>query len=423
MPRKKLLELQLERLKRTVSYCYDNIKFYRDRFDAIGLKPSHIQTLANVKLIPVTTKDDFRDNYPYGLMAVSMDKIVRLHASSGTTGKPVVVGYTAHDLDIWSDVVARFLIASGGSEKDITQIAFGYGLFTGALGLHQGWEKIGATVVPVSSGNTERQIMLMKDFKVTALVSTPSYGLYIGETLQKMGVQKTELSLKRGFFGAEASTKETHDQLKSIFGITTNDNYGLTEIIGPGVAGECSVQDGMHLAEDHFLAEIVNKDTFEPLNEGETGELLITTVTKEGMPVLRYRTKDLTSITTEVCKCGRTGARMRKIIGRTDDMLIIRGVNVFPSQIEAVLMEMTEVANSYEIVVDRQGFMDTLEVKIEITDGKLLFEYSALERLRNKIREKLRSVLQLDVTVRLVEPMSLKRYEGKAKRVTDLRVR
>ncbi len=423
MPRRALEALQLQRLKVVVAYCYDNVKFYRDKFDAIRLKPSHIRSLADVKLLPVTTKDDFRDRYPYGLLAVPVDKIVRLHASSGTTGKPVVVGYTKNDLEIWSDVVARFLVAAGADHRDIAQISFGYGLFTGALGLHMGFEKIGATVVPVSSGNTERQIMLMKDLRVTSLISTPSYGLYIGETMQNMGVKRSELALKRGFFGAEASTKEMHDELKRIFGIVTNDNYGLTEIIGPGVAGECSAQDGMHIAEDHFLAEIVDRETFEPLPEGETGELLLTTITKEGMPVLRYRTKDLTCITKEVCKCGRTSARMRKIIGRTDDMLIIRGVNVFPSQIEAVLLAIPEAGSSYEIVVGRQGFMDTIEVKVEITEGNLLLDYGLLERLRNRIRAKLKSALQLDVSVRLVEPMSLKRFEGKAKRVTDLRAK
>ncbi len=421
MPRRAIEALQLERLKAIVNYAYDNVPFYKRKLDAVGVKPSHIRTLKDVRLLPLTTKDDFRDNYPYGLFARPIRDIVRVHASSGTTGKPVVVGYTKNDLDVWSDIVARFIVASGGRSEDIVQNAFGYGLFTGALGLHMGWEKVGATVVPISSGNTERQIMLMQDLGVTALVATPSYGLYIGETMARMGVDPSALKLRLGFFGAEASTKETHEQLAKLLHITTNDNYGLTEVMGPGVAGECALKTGMHIAEDHFLAEIVDPDTFEPLPEGETGELVLTTLTKEGVPVLRYRTKDLTRIIKQPCPCGRTMARMEKVVGRTDDMLIIRGVNVFPSQIESVLMEMDEVANSYEIVVDRIGHMDSLEVLIEITDGKLLLDYGELESLREKIRARLRQVLQLDVKVKLVEPMSLKRFEGKAKRVRDLR--
>lgn len=421
MPRKKIEELQLERLKWVVSYAYDNVPFYKKKFDSIGLKPGHIQTLADSDKLPVTTKEDFRDNYPYGLFAVPMSDIVRIHASSGTTGKPVVLGYTKNDLGIWSDIVARFIVASGGTKDDIVQNAFGYGLFTGALGLHMGWEKVGATVIPISSGNTDRQIMLMKDLGVTALVATPSYGLYIAECIQKSGIPMSEFKLRLGFFGAEASTVETHEQLQKMLNISTNDNYGLTEVMGPGVAGECSFKTGMHIAEDHFLAEIVDRDTFKPLPEGETGEMLITTLTKTGVPVIRYRTKDLTRITYDPCVCGRTSARMEKILGRTDDMLIIRGVNVFPSQVESVLMEMDEVGNSYEIIVSREGFMDTMEVLIEIKDETLLANYHLLDNLREKIRHKLHTVLQLDVKVRLVEPMTLKRFEGKARRVQDLR--
>lgn len=421
MTRRQITELQTERLKFIVGYAYDNVPFYKRKFDAVGLKPHHIQSLKDITKIPFTTKDDFRDNYPYGLLAVPMSDIVRVHASSGTTGKPIVVCYTASDLDIWSDVVARFIVASGGRQTDIVQNSFGYGLFTGALGLHMGWEKIGATVVPISSGNTERQIMLMKDLKVTALVATPSYGLYLGESMAKMGVKPSDTSLRLGFFGAEASTVETHEQLKKLLGVNTNDNYGLTEVMGPGVAGECEQKCGMHIAEDHFYAEIVDEHTYQPLNEGELGEVVITTLTKKGMPVLRYRTKDLSRIDSNPCKCGRTFARMEKVIGRTDDMLIIRGVNVFPSQIEGVLMEMEEVANSYEIIVDRAGYMDTIEVRVEITDGSLLLNYERLEELRERVRQRLRQVLQIDVKVFLVEPMSLQRFEGKARRVKDLR--
>lgn len=423
LPRSRIEALQLERLKHIVSYAYDNVPFYRRRMDETGVKPKDIVTLSDVAKLPFTTKDDFRANYPYGLFARPMRDIVRIHASSGTTGKPVVVGYTKHDLDVWSDVVARFIVATGGTADDIVQNSFGYGLFTGALGLHMGWEKVGATVIPASAGNTERQVMLLKDLGVTALVATPSYGLYIGETMAKMGLKSSDIKLRLGFFGAEASTKETHEQLSKMLGVVTNDNYGLTEVMGPGVAGECAFKCGMHIAEDHFLAEIVDRDTLCPLGEGEVGEMVITTLTKEGVPVIRYRTKDLASITYEPCRCGRTMARMSKVVGRTDDMLIIRGVNVFPSQIESVLMDMDEVANSYEIVVDREGYMDTIEVLVEITDGELLLDYGRLEALREKVRARLRTVLQIDVKVRLVEPMSLKRFEGKAKRVIDRRRR
>lgn len=421
MSRHEIAELQTDRLKAVVSYAYDNVPFYKNKFDSIGLRPQHIKTLSDIDKIPFTTKDDFRDNYPYGLLAAPMSDIVRIHASSGTTGKPVVVGYTAEDLNIWSDVVARFIVASGGRKTDIVQNSFGYGLFTGALGLHMGWEKIGATVVPVSSGNTERQIMLMRDLKVTALVATPSYGLYLGESMAKMGLTPADTALRLGFFGAESSTTETHEQLKKLLGVTTNDNYGLTEVMGPGVAGECEFKCGMHIAEDHFYPEIIDERSHRHMKEGELGEMVITTLTKRGMPVLRYRTKDLTRITYEQCKCGRTFARMDKVIGRTDDMLIIRGVNVFPSQIEGVLMEMEEVANSYEIIVDREGYMDTIEVLVEITDGSLLLNYERLETLREKVRQRLKQVLQIDVKVKLVEPMSLQRFEGKARRVKDLR--
>ena len=423
LPRSRIEALQLERLRHIVSYAYDNVPFYRRRMDETGVKPKDIVTLSDVAKLPFTTKDDFRANYPYGLFARPMRDIVRIHASSGTTGKPVVVGYTKHDLDVWSDVVARFIVATGGTADDIVQNSFGYGLFTGALGLHMGWEKVGATVIPASAGNTERQVMLLKDLGVTALVATPSYGLYIGETMAKMGLKSSDFKLRLGFFGAEASTKETHEQLSKMLGVVTNDNYGLTEVMGPGVAGECAFKCGMHIAEDHFLAEIVDRDTLCPLGEGEVGEMVITTLTKEGVPVIRYRTKDLASITYEPCRCGRTMARMSKVVGRTDDMLIIRGVNVFPSQIESVLMDMDEVANSYEIVVDREGYMDTIEVLVEITDGELLLDYGRLEALREKVRARLRTVLQIDVKVRLVEPMSLKRFEGKAKRVIDRRRR
>ncbi len=418
--RKKLRELQLERLRHIVAYAYDNVPMYKRRFDEIGLKPSHIRALKDIELIPYTTKDDLRDNYPFGLFAVPMKKIVRLHASSGTTGKPVVGGYTRADLDNWSDCIARLLVMAGATEEDIFHVAFGYGLFTGGFGLHYGIEKLGAAVVPVSSGNTERQLMLMKDFGATALVATPSYAMYLAETAKREGILG-DLKVRLVCMGAEASTSEMHTALQELLGAFPTENYGLTEVGGPGVAGECREKAGMHINEDMFYAEIVDTERNRVLGEGEKGEMVITTLTKEGMPVLRYRTKDITSITYEPCKCGRTLARMARVVGRTDDMLIIRGVNVFPSQIESVLMGMKELGKTYEIVVDRVNYMDTLEVRVEVDDAGLLTDYSKLEELVAKIRHALRVVLQLDVKVRLVEPFSIKRAEGKVKRVIDLR--
>ena len=418
--REDIRALQLARLKATVAYAYERVPMYKKRFDEIGLKPEHIRTFADMRHIPYTTKDDLRYNYPFGLFAVPMKKIVRLHASSGTTGKPVVTGYTKKDLDNWSTCIARILTMAGATDEDIFHVAFGYGLFTGGFGLHYGVEKIGATVVPVSSGNTERQIMLLKDFGATALIATPSYAMYLAETAKKMGVLG-DLKLRLVCMGAEASTAEMHESLRQLFGAFPTENYGLTEVGGPGVAGECREKAGMHINEDMFYPEVVNMERNEVLGEGEQGELVLTTLTKEGMPVLRYRTKDITSLTYEPCKCGRTTARMARVVGRTDDMLIIRGVNVFPSQIESVLMSMPELGKMYEIVVDRVNYMDILEVHVEVGDAGLLTDYSKLEALVEKVRHNLRVVLQLDVKVRLVEPFSIRRAEGKVKRVTDLR--
>ena len=421
MDRAEMRALQLERLKKIVKCAYDRVPFYKNKFDAIGLKPEDIQTLEDSKKIPYTTKADLRDNYPYGLLAVPMDDIVRVHASSGTSGKPTVVAYTKNDLDMWSDCVARLIVAAGGRKSDVVQISFGYGLFTGALGLHQGWEKVGASVIPASSGNTERQVMLMQDLGATALVATPSYGLYISEVMERMGLKKEDFKLRIGLFGSEASSPEMHQELQNKLGVFPTDNYGLSEIIGPGVSGECEFKCGMHINEDHFYPEIVDRDTLEPLQDGEWGELVITTLTKEGLPMLRYRTKDITRLITDKCKCGRTTVRMDRIQGRSDDMLIIRGVNVFPSQIEGVLMSIPEIGGNYEIVVERIGHLDKLTINVEVKDFALLDNYSKLEDLVKKVRQKLKVVLQIDAVVRLVEPQSLKRFEGKAKRVTDLR--
>ena len=422
MPRQKIEELQLERLKHLVKYCMDNVPFYNKRLTEAGVTPEKIKTLDDIRYIPYTTKDDIRDNYPFGLFGQPMNKIVRLHASSGTTGKPTVVGYTKHDLDVWSDCVARIVTAAGATSDDIVQICFGYGMFTGALGLHYGLEKIGATVVPSSSGNTEKQIMFMQDFKTTALVATPSYAQYIGELAGDLGV-KDKMSLKLGLFGSEGCTEEMRGQIEKSLNLFATDNYGMSELMGPGVSGECRERCGMHINEDHFIAEIIDSNTLEVLPKGSQGELVITTLTKEGIPMLRYRTKDITQIDYEPCKCGRTFARMAKIKGRSDDMLKIRGVNVFPSQIESVLMGFDQIAPHYQLVITRENFSDRLEVKVELADGSLLENYGAIEELRAKIHHNLKTVLGIEVKVSLVEHKSLQRFEGKAKRIVDLRNR
>ena len=421
MSREEMSKLQLERLQTMVKYAYDNVPFYKQKFDEIELKPTDIKCLGDLSKIPFTVKTDLRDNYPYGLVAVPMDDIVRVHASSGTSGKPTVVVYTKADIDMWSTCMARLIVAAGGRKTDIVQVCFGYGLFTGALGLHQGYEKLGATVIPASSGNTERQVMLMKDLGTTALIATPSYGLYISEVVEKMGLTKDDLNLKIGLFGSEASSVEMHAELQDKLGLFPTDNYGLSEIIGPGVAGECECKCGMHINEDHFYPEIVDRETLLPVADGEWGELVITTLTKEGMPMLRYRTKDITRLIREKCECGRTLVRMDRIQGRSDDMLIIRGVNVFPSQIEGVLMSMPEIGGNYEIIVTRDGHMDKLAINVEVKDACLLDNFAKLENLVESVKAKLRVVLQIDASVKLVEPLTLKRFEGKAKRVTDLR--
>lgn len=420
MPRVKLEALQLERLKWLVQYCSDNIPFYSKRLAEAGVTAEKLKSISDIQYIPYTTKEDIRDTYPFGLFGQPMKKIVRIHASSGTTGKPTVVGYTQRDLDNWGDCVARLCVAVGASDEDIVQIAFGYGLFTGALGLHYGLEKIGATIVPTSSGNTEKQIMLMQDFKTSALVSTPSYAQYIGEVAREMGVLD-DIKLKLGLFGSEGCTEEMRDQIEKTLNLFATDNYGMSELMGPGVSGDCQFRCGMHVNEDHFVAEIINSQTLEVLPRGEQGELVITTLTKEGIPMLRYRTKDISQIDYEPCKCGRTFARMSKIKGRSDDMLKIRGVNVFPSQIESVLMAFEQIAPHYQLVITREKFSDALEVKVELCDSSLLENYGELESLRNKIHHSLKTVLGIDTKVSLVEHKSLERFQGKAKRILDLR--
>ena len=420
MPRKDIEKLQLERLKWLVGYCIDNIPFYSKRLAEAKVTPEKIKSLSDIQYIPYTTKADIRDTYPFGLFGQPMKKIVRIHASSGTTGKPTVVGYTKKDLDTWSDCMARLCVAAGATDEDIVQIAFGYGLFTGALGLHYALEKIGCTVVPTSSGNTEKQIMLMQDFQTTALVSTPSYAQYIGEMARELGVIDN-INLKLGLFGSEGCTEEMRDQIEKTLGLFATDNYGMSELMGPGVAGDCVYREGMHINEDHFYPEIIDSKTGEVLPRGSQGELVITTLTKEGIPMLRYRTKDITQIDYEPCKCGRTFARMSKIKGRSDDMLKIRGVNVFPSQIESVLMKFDEIAPHYQLVVTRANYSDALEVKVELADSTLLENYAELEKLRSRIHHDLKTVLGIETKVSLVEHKSLERFQGKANRIIDLR--
>lgn len=420
MPRPELEALQLERLRYIVDYADRNVPFYHKKLNERNISADKIKTLSDIQYLPVTTKEDLRDNYPYDLFAVPQNKIVRTHASSGTTGKPIVVGYTKKDLDIWADTVARFCTAVGVNNEDIVQIAFGYGLFTGALGLHGGLEKIGASVVPASSGNTQRQLMLLEDFMVTALVATPSYALYLSELATENGL-RDKLSLRVGLLGSEGCTPEMRDRIEENFGIISTDNYGMSELGGPGVSGECMLRQGLHFAEDHFLPEIVNPETLVPRAAGEEGELLVTTLTKEGFPMLRYRTKDITSITYEPCECGRTHARMDKIKGRTDDMLIIKGVNVFPSQIESVLMTISQLGSHYQLILTKENLLDQLEVQVEIDDLTLLENYKKLQALQQQTRDSLRSVLGLDTKVSLVSPGSLKRFEGKAQRIVDNR--
>ncbi|MCB6615026.1 phenylacetate--CoA ligase family protein [Ruminococcus sp. 210702-SL.1.03] len=422
MPRADIEKMQLERLQRLVKYCYDNVPFYHKRLSEAGVCPEKIKTLSDIQYIPYTTKADMRDNYPYGLFAVPQSKIVRMHASSGTTGKPTVVGYTANDLDHWSDCVARLAMAAGADENTIVQICFGYGLFTGALGLHYGLEKIGATVVPSSSGNTEKQIMLMQDFGTNALVATPSYAQYIGELAREKGVLD-KLQLKLGLFGSEGCTIEMRSAIEKTLNLFATDNYGMSELNGPGVSGECRERCGMHINEDHYYAEIIDPATGDVLPRGSEGELVVTTLTKEGMPVLRYRTKDITKINYEKCACGRTFARMDKPKGRSDDMLKIRGVNVFPSQIETVLMSFKEIAPHYQLVLTRENFADHLEIKVELLEqySSLLDNFPALSELHAKITKEMKIVLGIQTKLTIVGCKTLERFQGKAKRIVDLR--
>ena len=422
MPREQLKELQSERLRAQVARMYERVECFRTRMDAKGLKPEDIHGVEDLHLIPFSYKSDLRDYYPYGLFAEPLSNIVRIHASSGTTGKRIVVGYTQNDLDMWAECVARMMNALGMDETSVAQVSYGYGLFTGGLGAHGGAEKIGATVIPMSSGNTALQIQTMIDFGSTALCCTPSYAMYLGEEVQKMGV-KDQLKLKVGIFGAEPWSEDMRHKIEEALGIKAYDIYGLSEILGPGVSGECEYQCGMHVWEDNFIPEIIDPDTGEVLPMGETGELVFSAITKEGFPILRYRTRDICSLTDEKCKCGRTHIRMRKPSGRTDDMLIIRGVNVFPSQIEEVLLKVSgdQITPNYQIVLDRVNNTDTFDVNVEMSESFFSDDVKSIEKLERTITEQLRSMLGISAKVHLVNPKSIVRSEGKAKRVIDNR--
>ena len=421
MEREELLKLQGERVAAMVQRVYDSVPFYRKRLQEIGIEPGDITTIDDLKKLPFTTKQDLRDNYPFGLFTLPQTDVVRLHASSGTTGKSTVVGYTRNDIQMWSEVVARSLTMAGVGTSDIIQVAYGYGLFTGGLGLHYGAEKVGATVIPISGGNTKKQLQLMEDFGSTVLACTPSYAAYLGEALVEEKIDRKNLKLKAGVFGAEPWTEEMRSQIEQLLGIKAYDIYGLSEIIGPGVSMECHCQKGMHIFEDHFIPEIINPESGEVLPYGELGELVFTPATKEAMPLIRYRTRDLTRIHAEPCECGRTLVRMEKCVGRSDDMLIIRGVNVFPSQVESVLLEMSETKPHYLLVVDRENNLDTLEIRVEIEEQFFSDEVKELEGLRKRIKANISSILGISATIRLVEPGTIERSMGKAQRVIDNR--
>ena len=422
LPRAGLEAIQLKRLQRLVARVYERVKPYREKMDQAGVKPLDIQSLADLRKLPFTTKDDLRDNYPFGLFTVPLEQVVRVHASSGTTGKPTVVGYTANDISTWAEVMARCLSMGGVTSGDMVHNAYGYGLFTGGLGAHYGAERLGATVIPVSGGNTKRQITIMRDFGSTVLLSTPSYALNLADAMADVGVTPDQLKLRVGIHGAEPWSLNMREEVERKLGIRALDIYGLSEVIGPGVAMECPHSErGMHVLEDHFLPEIVDPKTFEPLPPGEIGELVFTTLTKEAFPIIRYRTKDLSRLYVEPCPCGRTLVRMEKVTGRTDDMLIIRGVNVFPSQVEHVLMGIEGVEPHYQIEVRREGNLDTMHVLVEVSEDVFHDEVKILETMARRIQAEIKDLLGVTCSVKLVEPRTIQRSEGKAQRVIDHR--
>ena len=422
LSRKEIEEIQLSRLIETVNRVYEKVKPYREKMDAAGIKPDDIKSLSDLSKLPFVTKQDLRDNYPFGLFAVTKDDLVRIHASSGTTGKPTVVGYTKKDLEVWTECVSRIACMGGAEKDDIAQICFGYGMFTGALGLHYGLENIDATIVPSSTGNSEKQIMFMKDFETTLLVATPSYALRLAEVAREMGLDPIkDLKVKKALVGSEMLTDAMREEMYKYWGndLKVTSNYGMSELMGPGVSGECLYMDGLHINEDYFIPEIINPETGEVLPEGEKGELVVTCIKKDALPLIRYRTKDITRLNYQPCKCGRTFCRMENLSGRSDDMLKIRGVNVFPSQIEEVVLSFNELGPHYEIIVEREGYSDLLTIRVEL--AKSTDSFGELEQLSKNIRAKIRTVLGLDAKIKLESPNTLQRFEGKAKRIKDLR--
>ena len=422
LPREEIEKIQLERLQETVARVYEKVAPYRKKMDDAGVKPEDIKSLADLAKLPFVTKQDMRDNYPFGLFAVPKDELVRIHASSGTTGKPTVVGYTQGDLESWTECVSRIACMGGATEKDVAQICFGYGMFTGALGLHYGLEKIGAAIVPSSTGNSQKQIMYMQDFETSLLVATPSYALRLAEVAREMGLEpEKDLKVKIALVGSELLTDAMREEMHKFWGkdILITSNYGMSELMGPGVSGECLEHTGMHINEDYFIPEIINPETGEVLPAGEQGELVVTCIKKEGIPLIRYRTKDITRLFYEKCPCGRTFCRMENLSGRSDDMLKIRGVNVFPSQIEEVILSVEELGPHYEIILEREGYLDKLTVKVELAQSTDSF--SVLEKITKEVKSKLQLILGLDAKVMLESPNTLQRFEGKAKRVKDLR--
>lgn len=422
MPHEQMRELQGKRLCKLVQYVYHNVPFYRHKMQEMDLTPDDIREIEDITKLPFTTKQDLRDNYPYGLMAAPLSEVVRVHASSGTTGNPTIVGYTRRDLSIWSEVMSRCLSAYGVTRDDTFSVSYGYGLFTGGLGAHYGVENLGATVIPASTGNTEKHVRLIRDLHITGIACTPSYALYLAEVVERMGIRKEELGLRIGAFGAEPWTENMRQEIQSRLGLKGYNIYGLSEIMGPGVSYECQEQYGSHINEDHFYPEIIDPVTCQNLPYGTQGELVFTTLTKEGMPLLRYRTKDLTSLIADPCPCGRTSVRMTPIMGRSDDMLIIRGINVFPSQVESVILGMKEFEPQYLLVVDRKNNLDTLEVQVEVRRDFFSDDIGSMLRLKKTLSDRLKSVLSISAEVKLVEPNSIARSQGKSKRVIDNRV-
>ena len=421
MSRDEMHALQSKRLQKLVTYVYHNVPFYRNKMQAMDLAPEDIVSIDDIVKLPFTTKQDLRDNYPYGLQAAPASEIVRVHASSGTTGNPTIVGYTRKDLAVWSEVMTRCLTAYGVTRDDTFSVSYGYGLFTGGLGAHYGVENLGATVVPTSTGTTEKHIRLIRDLKISGIACTPSYALYLAESLEKMGLTKDDIGLRIGAFGAEPWTENMRKEIEERLGLKGYNIYGLSEIMGPGVSYECEMQNGSHICEDHFYPEIINPETLEQLPYGEQGELVFTTLTKEGMPLLRYRTKDLCTLMDGKCECGRTSVRMGRIVGRSDDMLIIRGINVFPSQVESVILEMPEFEPQYMLIVDRANNLDTLQVQVEVRRDFFSDDIGSMLNMKKRLADRLKSVLSIGVDVRLMEPNSIERSQGKGKHVIDKR--